>query len=139
MKRLALKGRSVTGAQIGAPAELYAVIAPDLRDAAQEVFVVIALDTRNRVLCVIEIARGGMAQCVVDPKLVFASGLLAGASALAIAHNHPSGDATPSQEDIALTRALIAGGKLLALPVVDHLVVGPNDFTSLRNTHGGLW
>lgn len=93
----------------------------------QEYFVAIAMDVRMVPLAVIEVGIGGMTQATVDPKILFSGVLLAGASAFIIFHNHPSGDPEPSQQDIDLTRQLQAGGKLLTLQLVDHIVLGAGD------------
>ena len=100
------------------------VVAPLLAAEAVEVFVGIYLDTRHRVLGTIELGRGTLNACLVHPREVFRPALLLPCAAIAVAHNHPSGDAEPSREDIALTKRLRAAGDLLGVPLLDHLVLG---------------
>ena len=73
------------------------------------------------------------------PKEIFGKALEKGASRLVIAHNHPSGDTTPSQADISLTETLLKGGKILNIPILDHIIVAKGEFVSLRQTNGYLW
>jgi DNA repair protein RadC len=93
-------------------------------DADQEHFIVLALDTKLHVTGFKVIASGGMAGVVVDRRVLFRAALLLGATSVVLAHNHPSGDSTPSQEDRALTRPLVAAGRMLDLQVHDHLILG---------------
>jgi DNA repair protein RadC len=88
-----------------------------------ERFVAIALDAKGRVLGWSEIASGGLSSVIVDPRRVFRFALLAGAVSLIVTHNHPSGDATPSAEDAAITERLRSAGDLLGVTVLDHLIV----------------
>ena len=90
----------------------------------QEVFLAIALNPRSEILHVQEISLGGFDGTQVDPRVIFGGALLAGASAIILAHNHPSGDPIPSRVDLALTKQLVEGGRILSLRVLDHLVVG---------------
>ena len=99
-------------------------------DSAQEHFYVFFLDAKNRVIGCSEIARGGMDMCLVDPRILFRTAILAGAASLIVAHNHPSGDASPSREDQELTRRLRQGAQLLGIGLLDHVVVTADDFES---------
>ncbi|MEZ0611369.1 JAB domain-containing protein [Fibrella sp. WM1] len=96
-------------------------------------FKILLLDQRNTCLGVSTISTGGRAACVVDPKIIFATALKAGASALILAHNHPSGNLTPSQQDRDLTRELKEGGRLLDITVLDHLIVTPRSYRSFAD------
>jgi len=98
-----------------------------------EEFKIILLNRSNRVLGIVNLASGGMASCVIDPKLIFVSAIKSGASAVILAHNHPSGNIKPSSEDISLTRKIKEGGKLLDITVLDHIIVTSEDFTSLAD------
>lgn len=95
-----------------------------------EQFKIILLDNRNYCLGLSDISTGGMTSCLVDPRLVFATALQSKATQIILAHNHPSGDMTPSKEDIAITRKLRDGGKLLDISVLDHLIVTPEHYYS---------
>ncbi len=101
-------------------------------DGDREHFVLLALDAQNQVRGFKFVATGGQSSTSVDAKTLFRDALLLGAAALVLAHNHPSGDPTPSRDDLALTRKLVEAGKLLDLPVHDHLILGDQDrFVSL--------
>jgi len=93
---------------------------------------IVLLDTRNRVLRVETVYRGSVNSSQVRVGELFKAAIRSNASSLIIIHNHPSGDATPSVEDITVTRAIIQAGKLLDIDVLDHLVIGRNDWTSLK-------
>src|SRR5574343_609350 len=114
--------------------DAYAAVRPVLESLAQERFVALLLDQRSKLLSVATVAEGGFSECPVDPKAIFAAALLSGATALILAHNHPSGDPTPSAPDLALTRRLVDGGTLLCIRVLDHIVIGNDNFVSLRET-----
>jgi DNA repair protein RadC len=80
------------------------------------------------------VSRGGVAGTAVRPAEIFRGAVIAGASSVALAHNHPSGDATPSREDVAMTRAAIAAGTVLGIPVVDHVIVARDVGDGSRST-----
>ncbi|MBU0695641.1 MAG: JAB domain-containing protein [Bacteroidetes bacterium] len=95
-----------------------------------EQFKVILMSRANKVLGIIEISSGGIAGTVADPKLIFASALKACASCIILAHNHPSGNLKPSQADIQLTRKIKAGGELLDITVLDHVILTSEGYYS---------
>ena len=94
------------------------------RKFAQEVFVVATLDTKNQILGIVEVTRGTLDASLVHPREVFGPAFIAAASSIILAHNHPSGDPTPSREDFAVTRQLTECGKMLGIDVLDHIVIG---------------
>jgi DNA repair protein RadC len=98
-----------------------------------EEFKILLLDRNNNCLGISNIATGGVSACLVDPKIVFSTALKAKASALILAHNHPSGNLTPSSNDLDLTRKLKDGGRLLEISVLDHLVVTSQGYYSLAD------
>ncbi|MCA9679239.1 MAG: hypothetical protein KC464_29685, partial [Myxococcales bacterium] len=102
----------------------------------QEIFVVVGLDARNVVLDEVEVARGSLTGVDVHPREVFRPLIRMAAAAAVVAHNHPSGDARPSAEDLELTRRLREVGHLVGIPVVDHVVLGERGFTSLAEWMG---
>lgn len=109
----------------------------DLRRSARERFGVLYLNTRNQPLGCETVAVGGLNVAALQPREVFEPALRLGAAAVILAHNHPSGDPTPSPEDLAVTRHLREAGRLLGIEVLDHLVVSAQRFRSLRES-GGL-
>ncbi len=99
----------------------------------QEQFKVMFLDRKNSCLGISTIATGGLSECLVDLRLAFATALKARASSIIIAHNHPSGNMSESEGDKVLTRKFAEAGKLLNIPVLDHLVVSKEGYTSFND------
>jgi len=93
-----------------------------------EEFKIILLNRSNRVLGIVNLASGGMASCVIDPKLIFVSAIKSGASAVILAHNHPSANTKPSEQDRILTRKIKEGGKLLDIEILDHIIMTNDGF-----------
>lgn len=114
-------------------AQVYARMALELRQKDQEEFWVITLNVRNRPTGRFQIAKGSMSETVVHPREVFASAIAKRAAAIILLHNHPSGDFTPSPEDERLTWRLVEVGKLLGIPVLDHIVVSTMGYASFRD------
>jgi len=99
----------------------------------RESFYALHLDTQNRVLGIEEIARGGLDSVEVHPREVFKSAILGNAAAIIVAHNHPSGNAEPSNADLQMTQRLIRAAEVLGVPVRDHVIVAAEGCTSLRD------
>ena len=95
-------------------------------DADREHFVILALNSTNRATGFKVISTGATNASLADPRTLFRDAIALGAASLILAHNHPSGDPTPSREDIALTRKLAEGGKLLDINIHDHIILGGN-------------
>ena len=91
------------------------------------------LNRANRVLGIIEISTGGISGTVADPKLVFTAALKSAASSIVLAHNHPSGNLSPSQADINLTRKLKSAGESLDIAVVDHIILTSESYFSFAD------
>jgi DNA repair protein RadC len=104
-----------------------------LADEAVEVFGIVCLTTRRTVIGWHEVSRGGLNGASVRIADVFKPAILANAAAIIVAHNHPSGDPTPSEPDLRLTRRLSRVGKQIEIDVLDHLIVGRGRFISLRS------
>lgn len=120
--------------EISYPTDAYNVLRKSWDDNKIELieqFKIILLDRRNRCLGIAEIATGGMASCIVDPKVVFATALKSRAAGIVLAHNHPSGGLKPSRADIDLTQKLIACGKILDIAVVEHIILTRDGYTSM--------
>jgi len=120
-------------ARIRGPDDVVRHIGARLRDLAVEEFHVLALDTQSRVLRDITITRGLLDSSLVHPREVFRPAIAEAAAGVILVHNHPSGDPTPSPEDRAVTRQLVAAGQLLDLPVFDHVIVAGDRFASLAS------
>jgi DNA repair protein RadC len=90
----------------------------------REEFVALLLDAKHKVVAVHSVAVGSLTMAIVHPREVFKAAIVANASAVIVAHNHPSGDPMPSAEDHELTKRLVAAGKLIGIAVLDHVVIG---------------
>jgi len=118
--------------QIRSPADAGHLLMPLIGHKEQENFVVLYLDTRNRVTDREILYKGSLNTSLVRVAEVFRGAIRRNSAGIIVAHNHPSGDPTPSPEDIALTRRLVKAGKLLEVDLLDHLVIGQNRYVSLR-------
>jgi DNA repair protein RadC len=125
-------------ARITLSTDAYAILGPAMRSLAHESFRVLLLSARHEALGEpIEIAHGGLTTCSVLPREVFAPAIVRGAPALILAHNHPSGDPTPSADDLTLTARLKQAGVILGIKVLDHLTIGDGRYESLVDA--GQW
>ena len=105
--------------------DVYDLLLPYFYSSRQEHFFVVLLGPRNKVIGELrEIAKGQRDAVALQPNLVFEAAIKEGAKSLIVAHNHPSGDPAPSEEDVSLTRRLVNAGLLMNIPVVDHLILG---------------
>ena len=96
----------------------------EIRDLGNEIFLVLSLNTRNRMLDKRMVSTGIMDSTLVHPREVFRKAITDGAAAILLVHNHPSGDPTPSAEDVSLTRQMISTGKIIGIKVLDHVIIG---------------
>lgn len=97
-----------------------------LSNQAEEVMVMLVLDIKNHVIGAFEVSRGSLDASIVHPREVFKRALLLNGASIIVAHNHPSGDPTPSREDVDVTNRLVEGGNILGIGVLDHLIIGDN-------------
>ncbi len=118
--------------QITSPADAAALVQYEMSALEQEELRVFLLDTRNRVLDIRTVYRGSLNSSQVRVGELFRDAIRKNAAAIIVAHNHPSGDPTPSPDDVAVTRAIVEAGKLLDISVLDHLVIGQGRFVSLK-------
>jgi DNA repair protein RadC len=120
------------------PEAIVNLLREDNRLRQVETFQIILLNTRHRLIHVERVSQGTLDTILVHPREVFRAAIAANAAAVVLAHNHPSGDPTPSEADIKVTRDLIRAGQLLKIDVLDHIIVGratperPKDYASLR-------
>ena len=101
-----------------------------LNNEAKEHFFTVHLDGKNRILCLDLVSVGSLNQSIVHPREVFKTSLSTSAAALLLVHNHPTGDPTPSAEDIAITRRLKEAGEIIGIKVLDHVIVGTEGYLS---------
>jgi DNA repair protein RadC len=119
--------------QITSSAQAHAEIRRYLQDKAHEEFWVLLLNRNNEVIRPVQISMGGVAGTVVDAKVVFKYALDSLASSIILIHNHPSGNLKPSEADRTLTRQLVEAGKLLSIPVLDHLIFADAGYFSFAD------
>ncbi len=130
-------GQSVMiGRSAGRPADAAIALTTLLQDEPSEVFGILCLTTKHRVIAFHEVSRGILDSTLVHPREVFRAALLANAAAIVAGHNHPSGDPSPSPDDIALTRRLASAGDIMGVPLLDHVIVADGRYYSFRE--GGL-
>ncbi|UCC72420.1 MAG: DNA repair protein RadC [Gemmatimonadota bacterium] len=116
--------------RVSSPRDVYRRFELRLRDLRQEEFHVLLLNTQNAVMRELMVTRGTLDASVVHPREVFAPALTEAAAAVILVHNHPSGDPTPSPADREVTRQLVEAGRVLGIPVRDHIIVGNGRYSS---------
>ena len=115
---------------LSCPQDVADFLMPRLRYAAKEQFVVILLNSKNKVIGTEVVSEGSLSSSIVHPREVFAPAMLHHAAAIMVAHNHPSGDPKPSFEDEEITRMLSRSGKVLGIPMIDHVIIGDGNYYS---------
>jgi DNA repair protein RadC len=118
--------------RLSAPRDAAFYLMPRFGARGVEQFGLVLLDTRHRVLRTTVLVVGTLNSLVVEPRDVFREAAVGGASAIVVFHNHPSGDPSPSPEDVSLTRRLVAAGLLMGIDVVDHIVLGDGRYFSFK-------
>src|SRR5258706_9391983 len=118
--------------QFVTPRDAAEFLVPQFGTRPVEQFGVVLLDTKHRVLRTTLLSVGTLDASIVHPREVFRAAASAGAAALVLFHNHPSGDPTPSEDDVALTKRLVRAGDLMGIPVLDHVIVSESRFCSLK-------
>jgi DNA repair protein RadC len=117
---------------VRSPEDVADLLLPEVMDAKKEHFFAVLLDKKNRVLRVHTVSIGILDASLAHPREVFSEAIAASAAAVIVAHNHPRGDPEPSEEDRHLTNRLIESGRILGIPVLDHLVLGDDRWVSLK-------
>jgi DNA repair protein RadC len=118
--------------RITSPGDGATLLLPQMRHLTQEELWVILLDTRNRVLATQTVYKGSLNSSMVRIAEIFRAAIEAPAAAIIVAHNHPSGDPSPSPEDIRVTKQIVEAGKLLDIELLDHLIIGNGRYISLK-------
>ena len=114
------------------PEDTLPILAAELSELAYERFIALALSTKNHVIAVLPVSSGSLNASIVHPRELFQRVILSNAASIILCHNHPSGDPTPSPEDIHLTRKLVEAGQLLDIPILDHIILGFPGYTSFK-------
>lgn len=121
------------GARYSCSQDVYHHYHERLRDRKKEVFLTLLLDAKNRVIREVQVSEGSLTASIVHPREVFAPVVRESAAAVLFVHNHPSGDPTPSREDIDLTGRLRQAGELMGVRVLDHIIIGNGDYISFAD------
>jgi DNA repair protein RadC len=121
-----------SGLVVRGPQDVHALLRDEFRGLDRERFLALYLDTRHRILAVDTVSLGSLNASLVHPREVFKPAVNLSAAAIIVAHNHPSGCSRPSADDLDLTARLTRAGRLLGIALVDHLVVGDEEITSIR-------
>lgn len=132
-RRLASESRTPQR-RIRGPADVFALLGPRLRDLPHEEFWVVLLDSQHGVIRELQVSRGILDASLIHPREAFRHAIAESASAVILVHNHPSGEVAPSAEDLAVTRQLAASGRILGIPVLDHVIVGDGRWRSLAES-----
>ena len=114
------------------PSDTLPILEAELSELAYERFVALALNTKNHLTAVLPVSSGSLNASIVHPRELFQRAILANAASIIVCHNHPSGDPTPSPEDIALTRKLVEAGQLVDIPILDHVILGYGKYSSFK-------
>ncbi|CUO24578.1 DNA repair protein RadC [Turicibacter sanguinis] len=117
---------------ISSPNDAYDMIKEQLEGLDREQFIIACLNTKNEPTNISVVAVGTLNKAIVHPREVFKTAILSNAASIMAFHNHPSGETTPSQQDIQLTNRLYEAGELLGIKLLDHLIIGDGSFTSLK-------
>ena len=102
-----------------------------IHEEPEEYMYMICMNTKNKIIGVFEISHGSVNSSIVSPREVFQKALLANAVSIIVMHNHPSGDPTPSREDVEVTKRLVEAGKIVGVEVLDHIIIG-DQYSSLK-------
>ncbi|RQD70626.1 MAG: JAB domain-containing protein [Tindallia sp. MSAO_Bac2] len=137
-KRLAITGRD-SRYRIKCPEDISRLVMEDLRHLKKEVFNILLLNTKHEVISVEKISVGSLNASIVHPREVFQPAIRKSSSAIILVHNHPSGDPTPSKEDVNITKRLVESGDLLGISVLDHVIIGDNIYVSLREQESNIF
>ncbi len=118
--------------KIRSPEDVAALMVPEMRELDREHFKAILLNTKNCILKIVTVAIGSLNAALVHPREIFKAAVVASAAGIIIVHNHPTGNPEPSREDKELTVRFARCGELMGIDLVDHIIIGGNRFTSMR-------
>ena len=131
-RRLLREGSREYASIVKGPADAAAYLMPILRYEVKENFVVLLLNTKNKIIGHRVVSIGSLSASIVHPREVFKEAIKVNAASIIIAHNHPSGDPAPSREDVAVTERLVKAGKIMDIQVLDHIIIGDSKYLSMK-------
>ncbi len=138
IRTMAVREKTVLyeGRRIRNSEDAVSLLKPFVEGADREYLLVCCLDTKNQPISIETVSIGTINQCLVGMREVFKNAILSNAAYLLICHNHPSGNATPSKDDLVVSKKLRKAGELLDIRVLDHLILGKDDYHSMADTLG---
>lgn len=117
---------------IKSPGDLASMLMQEMESLKQEVLKVIVLNTKNNIIKAKDIFKGTLDTSLVHPREIYSEAICSGGASIIICHNHPSGDPTPSKEDVEITKKIIECGNILGIKLLDHIIIGSKVFISLK-------
>lgn len=129
-RRIQMQTKWIMDKKITSPDEVADFFIPLLKDEVKEHFIVVCLNSSNKIVKYEKISTGNLNSSIAHPREIFKVAIENNSASVILIHNHPSGNTEPSNEDIAITKKLVETGKILDIPVFDHLIIGGNQFTS---------
>jgi len=127
-----VRERAIAGDKVTSPADVARVAAPLFDGLDREQFVVLLLNARHSVIGSNVVSLGTVHASIVHPRETFKAAVILGASAIILVHNHPSGETTPSREDLAITKRMVKAGEVLGIAVLDHVILGDGCHLSFK-------
>ena len=116
--------------QVNSPSEVVSTVSDFIGNSDRECFVVLCLNTKNEPTNLSVVAIGALNKAIIHPREVFKTAILSNAASIICAHNHPSGDTTPSENDMLLTKRVQEAGRLIGIELLDHIIIGNNCYMS---------
>ena len=125
--------------KITCPKDVYTLLRKEMEDSPVEMLKIVILNTKNVVKSVVNVSRGAQNKAIIGIKEILYEPLKQMAASIVIVHNHPSGDASPSKQDIDFTKRVITGIKMFDIELLDHIVIGNNEYTSIREKNSSIF
>ena len=129
-RRILSQSKWLNERKITSPQDVAEIFIPLLRDELKEKFILVCLNSANKIIATETISVGNLNSSVVHPREVFKTAIDHSSASVILLHNHPSGNPEPSNEDISITKKMVESGKILDIPVFDHIIIAGNSFTS---------
>ncbi|WP_148325187.1 JAB domain-containing protein [Paraclostridium bifermentans] len=127
-----VKSMLVENKQISSPNDVFTIVNKYLDRTDREHLVLLTLDIKNKITSINTVSIGSINTSIVHPREVFKTAILSNASSVILTHNHPSGDVTPSKEDIDITNRIKECGRILGIELLDHVIIGNDKYSSLK-------
>lgn len=129
-RRIQSQSKWFSNKKITSPKDVADIFIPLLKDELKEKFIIVCLNSSNKIIKYEVISIGNLNSSVVHPREIFKAAIENSSASIILVHNHPSGNPEPSREDIAITKKIVESGKILDIPVFDHIIIAENLFTS---------